>query len=160
MNIPEDLIKEKAQEFLKNRRWRRLCLAILWLLPRGKLASRYFIYNKIEEWGFWEYPCNLRINGHPASKIAILDIISKTLYTLQSTDEFLKKEDLSRMSKKCFDKFCREKVWGDTQRIIDTRGVQSVFYLSALGRKKAKDLLFPPKKSPYTKQQAAQYQHP
>lgn len=143
--IPEESLREKVAELLENRHWRRVCLLILLLLPQGKLASRYFIYNKIEEWGLWELPCNREIDDVMDDKTNTLSVISKTLYIL-NTEGFLHKEDLSRMPPVKFEKFCRERVLGRREVEFSLRWVQSVFYLSPKGRKLAKETLFPPKK--------------
>lgn len=146
--VTEDKVKEKAKIYLEQRKWRDVCLLILLLLPVKKWASRYFIYDKIKEWGFWDLAPNIEIDDRREDGAAACCLISKTLYSLY-TDEFLKKEDLSRMKKSEFEKFCRTNVLGETEQIICTRGVQSVFKLSPTGRKRAKMILFPPRKSSF-----------
>ena len=141
---PEDQLKIKVEEHLKKRHWRRVCLLVLLLLPQGKLASRYFIYDKIEEWGLWENPDNQEIDDRINDKTSTLLIISKSLYCL-FVDGFLRREDLSRLSRESFNKICKERVLGKTEKVIAIRGVQSVFFLSPKGRQRAREIMLPPK---------------
>ncbi len=136
--VTEELVKEKAKILLENRCWRRFCLVILLLLPKGKLASRCFIYEKIKEWGFWNQFGNKEIDY----QTNVLDILAHALYGLHA-DGFLHKEDLSRMSKEKLDKFCQNKVLGVGNRGFFVRWIQSAFYLSTKGRNLARETIFP-----------------
>lgn len=149
--ITEDVVKEKTKIFLEQRRWRKVCLLVLSLLPKGKWASRYFIYTKIKDWGFWDLAPNIEIDDRKKDSTATCCLISTALYNLH-IQELLKKEDLSRMRRSDFEKFCRAKVLGETEQIIFTRGVQSVFKLSLEGKKRVKETLFPPKKNAFKNQ--------
>lgn len=126
--IPEDKIRAEVGKLITQKHWKKMCLLILTLAPKGKLVSRNFIYDKLVEWGFWNY--NAR------EKLAHLNLISKTLCQI-NFDELTKREDLSRLSQKKFEKFCEQRIAGGISKIGNHR-TQSVFRLSTKGKKEAR----------------------
>lgn len=149
--IPEDLIMAKAKELPVNDVWRKeVCLLILLLLLQGELASKYFIFKKMEEWGLLKLFFIKRINSVMRNEEDILEAISRTLLNLFENG-YLRKEDLARKSlhEKGFEEICEKRVLGRPKQKNPRsphRWIQSAYKLSPKGRKLAKSILFPPKK--------------
>ncbi|HBI17126.1 MAG: hypothetical protein UR60_C0018G0018 [Candidatus Moranbacteria bacterium GW2011_GWF2_34_56] len=154
--VTEELIRKKVAETLKERdHWKRICLLILLLLKPGKLASRYFIYDKIQEWELWNLLYDKGIEDTVTRKEEALTAISRTLQNL-FLNRFLKKEDLGRQSlpQKEFEKICAKRVLGrPEERKIkpNQKWLQSAFKLSPIGRRLARGILFPSRKKTSSK---------
>lgn len=148
--VTEDLVKEKVAEILKEgHHWQRVCLLILLLMPLAKRASKYYIYDKIQEWTLLDLP-----------RVSTLLAISKALHDLLLAG-YLRKEDLIRrsLSQKEFEKICKNKVLGRPEHLklqekvlenpeqlaVQSRWIHSAYYLSPEGRKLARSILFPPR---------------
>lgn len=160
--VTADLVIEKVKKLHRDGNWRKkVCLLVLLLLSRGKLASKYFVFDKIEEWELWGLFFNKEISAAKEDKASILLAISKTLHNL-FLDGYLRKEDLARrsLSQKGFEKICKNRILGKPehprfpnktsknpeQPELQSRWIQSAYYLSPKGRKEARDILFPSKK--------------
>ncbi|MFA6184454.1 MAG: hypothetical protein WC682_05160 [Parcubacteria group bacterium] len=136
-SILENTIKEKVEELLAGKHWRRICLLILSLAPSNKWSSRNFIYDKLEEWDFAKRAIKLLDDD----RIHFLKVISNTLYHLHS-ERLVKKEDLSRLDSKKFEKFCTKNMIGIVLNFGQHR-IQSAYKLSSDGKRKVKELCHP-----------------
>lgn len=149
--VTDDLVREKVTEISKeHHHWQRVCLLVLLRLPIGKLASRYFIYDKIQEWDCLNLSCRQGVGDMVKNRVVALLTISKVLRNL-FLDGYLRKEDLDRrsLSQKEFEKICEKRVLGrpEQQELKPNhKWLQSAYYLSPEGRKLAREILFPPRK--------------
>ena len=136
-SILENTIKEKIEELLAGKHWRRICLLILSLAPSNKWASRNFIYDKLEEWNLIQQILVLLDDD----KIHFLKVISNTLYYLHS-ERLIEKEDISRLEQKKFEKFCAKNMVGFIS-CFGLHRTQSAYKLSPNGKRKVKELCRP-----------------
>lgn len=127
-----ELVKNSVREYVGKKRWRKVCLLILTLLPQGKLASRCFIYEKLEEWDL--------IHFEGSEKVSFLEKISNVLYDLFENG-LVRKEDLSRLSERDFEK-ARLRIMGSVSVCKKCR-TQSAYQLSPAGRIEARKLIKP-----------------
>lgn len=160
--VTADLIAERIKKLWRCDNWRKkACLLVLLLLPRGKLASKYFIFDTMGGWELWSLFFNKEVSSAKEDKANILLAISKTLHNL-FLDGYLRREDLIRrsLSQKDFEKICKNRVLGKPEHIrlqsetlenseqfeLQSRWIQSAYYLSPKGRREARNILFPSKK--------------
>ena len=125
-----EIVENSVREYVGKKRWRKVCLLVLTLLPQGKLASRCFIYEKLEEWGLIHFEGNEKVSFLEKTSNAFYDLFEKGL---------VRKEDLSRLSEKDFEK-ARLRIMGAVSACKKCR-TQSAYQLSPAGRIEALKLL-------------------